>query len=347
MEIYSFESAKIDASNQESPARKAALILVALGKETAIQVAKYLEPELLEKISVEICKIDYISLKTQNETLSSFLNEIENGTIGLTGSEQFIKETLQKAFGHEKALSVMEKVSRKDIGKIYRKLAQKEPENIAEILKGEHIQLVSMVLGNLDPALSARLLKLLPQGMRSEIAAKMAKMDKVRPEDIYNIGHLLLNKIENHFGKGELKKAGGVDTLIDILKHADSKTEKNLLAILEKENPEIAHAVRNRLVSFEDLAGLSNHEIRKILERIPDDPMLSIALQGAKDNLKRLIFSNLSRNRANEIMEIWNNGNELLLKDIDLARSEILRIATVLDAKGEIILKKQKDEWVD
>src|SRR5260370_28030125 len=66
-------------------------------------------------------------------------------------------------------------------------LQKADPQQVAKFIHNEHPQTIALVLSHLNPSQAAGLLILLPPGMRSHVALRMAHLDQIPPETINKI----------------------------------------------------------------------------------------------------------------------------------------------------------------
>ena len=73
MEVYSKEELKRDAGEEElNPQEKAAILLVALGEESAGEVMKYLADYEIEELSQTITELKHLPIELQDMVLEEF-----------------------------------------------------------------------------------------------------------------------------------------------------------------------------------------------------------------------------------------------------------------------------------
>ncbi len=327
--------------------KKAALLLVALGPEQAAEVIRYLPEQYTEKIMEEVSQIKGLKQDEQEKILEDFFYDLSQNEFQSQGGERFAEDILTKAFGPDKASAILQKFAEQDQSHLIRRLEETDTSILSTLLQEEHPQIVTFIMASLTPGKSAKLMQSLPVNMRAEVAKRVAKMDKMAPEALKNFLRKFTGKIEQEEKNHHTQQAGGLESLVQILSHGDSQMEKHLLDEFDKDDPEFAQDLRNRLVTFEILLDLSNHEIRLIMDRIPEDRTLVLALKGADEAIKRHILSNVSRNRARNIHDELSLTGPLPLSDIENARQKVLQIAKRLDNEGYIILRKSQDEWIE
>jgi len=142
------------------------------------------------------------------------------------------------------------------------------------------------------------------------------------------------------------KLPGGIAKLAKILSHADRRTEKKVLEGLRARSPKLADKIRDRLVTFDDLAGMEDRTIQEVLRHL-DSKKLALALRGASADLLRKFLDNMS-SRAGDMLtsEIEAIGPQPRSK-IGEAQQEIMRTLRELESSGRISLTRPDDRYVE
>lgn len=332
--------------NNWSGARKSALLLLSLGEEEATEVLRHLDDKSLESVILEMAQIQSVSKEEKERILSEFRSTMEaSGKIPSSGTEA-AKTLLEKTIGKEKAEVILKKLGKIETQNDFDFLDQVEPQVLFQMLSNESHQVIAVTLSNLDPKKAAEVLKVFPKVDQTQIAFRLATTSKTHPEAIQNIAKILKKRYEER-DKSEYSEAGGAQVLANILNFMDKGIEEHILSELDTGSPDLALQVREQLYTFEDLEKLDQREMRLLIQRLGNDNSLSLALRGAPDTLKALVLSNLSNNRAQDIRDAWDQKPRVTLREINEARSQILALARRLEDAGQIVLKKEKEEYIE
>ena len=106
-----------------------------------------------------------------------------------------------------------------------------DPIQLATSFQNENPQLVALVLAYLRPEKASAVLNNLPPAMQAAVAARIAEMDRTNPEVLAEVERILENKFSSVVSQ-DFSKAGGVESLADILNRADRATEKAIMESL-------------------------------------------------------------------------------------------------------------------
>ncbi|PJZ49437.1 flagellar motor switch protein FliG [Leptospira saintgironsiae] len=330
---------------RDQKVKKAAMLLLSLDKDAAAKALAQLDEKLIEEIVQEMAKIKTISKSEKEEVLLDFQGSLKDLAAESRGGIETARELLQKSLGKEKSENILGKLDRKDTEEDFSFLNDAEPQTLAHLLAPEHTQTIAVTLAFLHPKKAAETLKFLPKELQSKVALRLANTTKTHPDAIRQIAKVLKKKYEQR-DKSEFSEAGGAEALANILNHMDKSLEETILKELEEQSPELASQVREKLYTFEDVLLLNSKEMRQLINRIADDDLIAIALRGASDQIKIHFFEAMSKNRANDILESMDIRGKVTLKEITDARNTVLTALRDLEEIGEIIIKKDSEEFI-
>lgn len=330
---------------QSKGARKAALLLLSLGKDEAAKILSHLDDKMIERIIGEMSKINVITKAEKESILNEFSEAVGDLSTDPRGGKYFAKDILSTSLGEHKAEEIMRKVVRKDEIQDFDFLNEIDSQILSSLLMTEAPQTIAVTLGYIKPNKAAEVLKYLPADLQGKVALKLASTSKTHPEAIIQIAKVLKKKYEER-DKSVLREAGGTQSLADILNHMDKNLEDNILKELNSKSPDLAYQVKDKLYTFEDILNLDIKEMRILINRLGSNDLLVVALRGAGDEMRRHFFNSMSQNRAADIVEEMEHRGKLTLREINLARSEIVRTARSLEEDGLLILKKKKEEFI-
>jgi len=137
----------------------------------------------------------------------------------------------------------------------------------------------------------------------------------------------------------DFTNAGGIQALVDILLSVDRGTEKYIMENLELRDRELAEEIRKRMFVFEDIVTLDNRSIQRFLREV-DNSDLALALKGASEEVKKVIFANMSKRLQEMIKEDMEYMGPVRLRDVENAQQKIVNIIRQLEEAGEIIISR-------
>lgn len=133
------------------------------------------------------------------------------------------------------------------------------------------------------------------------------------------------------------RKVDGVEKLASILNEVDGSTEEAVISQIEKDDADLAEAIRQKMFVFEDLLGVEDKSFREILQNVSND-VVSKALKTATEDMKEKIFGNLSERAAEMLKEDLEVMGPVRLRDVEESQQQVIRVAKKLEAEGRIVL---------
>jgi len=141
------------------------------------------------------------------------------------GGIDYAKEVLQKAFGPEKAMKIIERLISNLQVKPFDFLRQTDPLQLVNFLQSEHPQTVALILSYLEPQLAGRILASLPDDLQVEVVKRVALLERSSPDVIREIEKNLERKLSG-FVSQSFSQVGGVNTAAEIMNSLDRSSEK-------------------------------------------------------------------------------------------------------------------------
>ncbi|MFW6388609.1 MAG: flagellar motor switch protein FliG, partial [Desulfohalobiaceae bacterium] len=225
----------------------------------------------------------------------------------------------------------------------FKDLENFSPNLMAQLLSSEHPQTLALILGHLSPGKAAELIQLLPSGVRAEVMMRLAKLESVPLDMLYEVDNVLQEQLKAMGGEGQ--KVGGVQSVAEILNAVDRSTEEEVLSDIEEESAQMAEDIRELMFVFEDIKDIDDRAVRELLKEISNDD-LTLALKGASEDLQQKFFQNLSERAAGMIQEDLEIMGPVRLSDVENAQRGIVREVRRLEAEGRIVLAGKGGEDV-
>ena len=329
--------------------QKVAALLILLGPTTASEVLKNISDEdLLEQITLEIASLNKVPSDILTDILEEFRALFQASTYISSGGINYAKQLLDLTYGESQAEKMLNKLMTMMNSNPFQFFNEADPGQLATSFQNENPQLIALIMAYLKPEHSAKVLNYLPPETQAQVAMKIADMETTNPEILGEIEKIVENKFSSVMVQ-DFSKAGGIDTLANILNCSDRNTEKNVIELLEVENPSLAEEVRELMFVFEDIINLDDRAIQRILREV-DTKDLALSLKGTKADLKEKIFRNMS-DRAQEMLqdEIEYLG-PVRAREVQEVQTKIIGIIRNLEVFGEIVISRgenNEDELID
>src|SRR3954466_5270082 len=163
-------------------------------------------------------------------------------------------------------------------------------------------------------------------------------MDRTSPEIINEVEQILERKLSSTVTQ-DYTQTGGIEAVVEVLNGVDRSTEKTILDALEIQDPELAEEIRKRMFVFEDVVTLDNRSIQRIVRDCENEDLI-LALKVSSEEVKEVLFRNMSERMAESFREEMEIMGPVRLRDVEEAQSRIVGIIRRLEDSGEIIIAR-------
>lgn len=327
---------------------KAAALLMVLGPQITADILKHLDETSVERLTAEMIKMKSLPESEREELIGDFMIELKKSSKAATGGINRARRIIEESFGEEKADEMIRKIESKDTESAFKFLSELTSDEILALVKDEPSQMISLVLSFMPAKTSGEILKKLPRDRAREAALKLARMKNVSPEAAVAVARALRKRYRAMKStEADEAGAGGIDSLVSILGHMSSESEKKILDSLGITMPKVAEDISERIFTFENIASLSNSEMRLLIDELNDDYLVAFALKGAGDEIKFRFLRNMSQNRATDILEEMERMGAVRLKEVLEYRDAIVEKVRDMEARGAIHLRRNGEEWVE
>ncbi len=324
---------------------KAAIFLVTLGSEISAEIFKHLRDDEIETLTFEIARLETIEPEQKDAVLTEFQELMMAQEFISSGGIDYARELLEKALGSQKAIDVINRLTSSLQVRPFDFIRRTDPGHLLNFIQTEHPQTISLILAYLEPGKAAYILQKLPHDVQSDVAKRIASMDRTSPEVLREVERVLEKKLST-LSSEDFTAAGGVDSIVGILNLVDRTSEKGIIEALEEDSPELAEEIKKKMFVFEDIVLLDDRSIQKVLREV-DGQELAKALKGVDSEVQEKIFKNMSKRAATMLKEDMEYMGPVRLKDVEEAQQKIVSIIRHLEEAGEIIISRgEGDELV-
>ncbi len=325
-------------SKSLSGKQKAANFLIFLGPERSANIFKHMKEEEIEQLTLEIANVRRVQTDRVDDIFQEFFDMcLARQFIG-QGGIAYAKEVLEKAYGTEKTIEIISKISASLQVRPFDFMRKTEPAQLLNFIQGEHPQTIALILAYLDSEKASLILSALPPDRQSEVARRIATMDTTSPEVIKEIENVLERKLSS-LAPQELTNAGGIKAVVEIINRVDRGTEKTIMESLEIQDPELAEEIKKLMFVFEDIVLIDDRSVQRVLRDVETHD-LSLALKGASAEVSQKIFGNMSTRAADMLKEDIQFMGPVRLRDVEEAQQRIVNIIRKLEEVGEIVIAR-------
>jgi len=325
-------------------ARRAAILLTALGVELASEVLKQMRDEEVEKISIEIARLKNVA----SDVVEAVLLEYKDLTMAhdyiTQGGLGFARQALEAAVGARRADDVIMRIEAAMQVSAFHLLQTVETGQLANFLQNEHPQTAALILANLNPRKAADIISNLSDELQNEIMYRLATMGKTSPELLRDIEDVIREQIGSVIGT-ELSATGGIEKVAEILNNTSRSAERSILEGIRDRDNNLANDIKGLMFVFDDLINVNERDLQRLLVEVEQKDLV-MSLKGASPALKEKMLKNVSERAAVMINEEMDLMGPVRVSDVEDAQRKILETAQALEEQEEITLSRSAEDVV-
>ena len=321
-------------------ASRAAVVLLAVGAESAANVLRTMTPFEVQRLSGKMAVVRSLSRDLVLQVLRQFKDVTENNSQVAFDTDDFMQNMLTKAMGAEGASDLLGRLeSTLDMSGI-ETLKRMEPDVLYEMIKGEHPQIVATVMVFLEPGQAASVLKLFPDDLRNELILRIALLEKVQPAALKELNEVM-SRSAGPDADFRRSTVGGVVPTAEILNMLSGGLDKQALKTIYDFNAELADAIQEKMFVFEDFNDIEDRSLQTLLLEVPQETLV-MALKGASPKLREKLFKNMAKRAADGVREDLETRPPVKVQEVEEMQKEVIRIARTLAEEGRMIMERGK-----
>jgi flagellar motor switch protein FliG len=321
-----------------TPIEKASILLVSIGKDHSAELYKYLSEEEVESLTMGIAMLRRVDAETREKVVGEFYEMCLANKFMQEGGIDYARELLNRSMGQARADELIHRLTTSLQVRPFDFIRRADASQILNVIHNEHPQTIALVLSYIEPKQSAQIIAALPSEQKAEIIRRIAGMGSASPDYIREAERVLERKMSS-MGYTDQVQIGGLGTIVEIINSLDRGSEKNILEILDEKDSVLADEIRNNLFVFEDIAKLSGQAVQRVLRDI-NNADLAIALKMATDDVKKIIFSNISKRMQEMIQDDMEVMGPVRVRDVEDAQQRIVSVIRKLESEDEIIVAR-------
>ena len=319
---------------QLTGAERSAIIMLSLGEDHSQRLWQMMDEDEVKEVSQVMSTLGTVSSGLVEKLLVDFVSQM-SGTGSLMGSYESTERLLARMMPEDKVGQIMEEIRGPAGRTMWDKLANVNETVLANYLKNEYPQTVSVVLSKIKPEHAARVLGSLPEEFALEVVQRMLRMESVPKEILDKVEQTL--RVEFMSNLARTAKRDAHEHMAEIFNNFDRQTESRFVTALEERSRDSAERIKALMFTFEDLGKLDPGSIQTLLRHVEKDK-LGLALKGSTDTLRDVFFSNMSERAGKILREDMEAMGPVRLKDVDEAQMRMVNVAKDLANKGEIMI---------
>lgn len=310
---------------------RVAQILVAMGPQRAANMLRELPQDQVKRLAADMATVD-MTPEEAREVLKDFTREFLKRKTAPAGID-LAKEVLSSLYGQEEGGRVardIDPASTRPFGW----MGGLEPHLLAKGLANEPPATIAVALAHLQPSLSARLLRKIPDPKRSDVAMRVASLSSVAPDVVAAIDESLKERVAGALGSSG-QTVEGVNILVEVLTQSSAKIQKAIVESIRGHDEKLAVQIQEQLFVFDDIAMLDDRAVQQVLKSI-ETMDLAFALHSASEEIQDLIFRNLSERARDSLKEEIDYLQSPKAAETKAAKSRIVAVVRELEESGAI-----------
>ena len=324
-----------------STTQRAAVLMLLLGEDQAASIIRYMDPKEVQALGAAMVSVGDISQEAVNAVLDDFIATFKQQTSLGLGTSDYVENVLKAALGEDKAASVLGRINPTSASKGLEILRWMDARSIAEMVQGEHPQVVAIILSVLENGVAADVLSFLPPEARPEIVERVARLETVQPAAMEELEAIMRKQFASRSTSAS-SSFGGVKAAAKIMNLTKVDLESAIMKGVEGLDADLAQAIQDNMLTFADLASVDNRAIQTLLRNIEPD-LLMVALKGADEVVRDKFMSNMSERARAVFLDDMEAKGPMRLSDVEDAQRKIMRQARKLSEAGELMLAAGDD----
>ena len=325
-------------------AQRAAVLMLLLGEQQAAEIIRFLNPKEVQSLGGAMVSVADLSQEAVNVVLDEFVATLKKQTSLGLGTGDYVEKVLKRALGDDKASSVLSRIMPGQGSKGLEILKWMDARSIAEMIRGEHPQVVAIILSVLEHTVAADVLNFLPVEARPEIIQRIASLDTVQPSAMEELEQIMMKQFATN-SSSKSSSFGGIKAAAQIMNSVKVELESAIMSGLSVIDADLMQKIQDNMFTFENLVGVDNRGIQAIM-RTAEPDMLMVALKGAPDYVKDKFLDNMSARARVMFVDDMESKGPLRITEVEEAQKNVMRLARKLSDAGELVLAGGGDGFV-
>ena len=325
-------------------AQRAAVLMLLLGEQQAAEIIRFLNPKEVQSLGAAMVSVADLSQEAVNVVLDEFVATLKKQTSLGLGTGDYVEKVLKRALGDDKASSVLSRIMPGQGSKGLEILKWMDARSIAEMIRGEHPQVVAIILSVLEHTVAADVLNFLPAEARPEIIQRIASLDTVQPSAMEELEQIMMKQFASN-SSSKSSSFGGVKAAAQIMNSVKVELESAIMSGLSVIDADLMQKIQDNMFTFENLVSVDNRGIQAIMRKAEPD-LLMVALKGAPDFVKDKFLDNMSARARVMFVDDMESKGPLRISEVEEAQKNVMRLARKLSDAGELVLAGGGDGFV-
>ena len=307
-----------------------------LGEEEAANVVSHLPPREVQHLGAAMVSVANVSQGAVDMVLDEFVLTMKQQTNLSMGTSDYVQRVFNKALGEDKASSVLNRIIPTRASNGLDILNWMDARSIAEMIRGEHPQIISIIVSFLEHEIAADVLHYLPEDLRADIIMRVAQLETIQPEALEELETIMQKQFTSNSAV-KSSNVGGVNQAAKIMNFTKSDMETQIMGNLMERDEDLTGRIQDNMFVFDNLSGVDARSIQVLIRNIETD-LLMVALKGADDLVKDTFLDNMSKRAGVLFLDDMEAKGPMRISEVEEAQKDILRTARRLSDAGEMML---------
>ena len=157
-------------------AQKAAILLLSFGEEISAEIFKHLTEFEIKRVGSAMSRLGRLEQEDVDKVIDEFYALIQQNKQYFYGGADYTRKIISSAFRGNESEDILEQLEVSSSR--LESLALIEARTLAGFLRNEHPQTMALILAHLDAQKMGETLKLLPQGLYTEVLFRIANLGR-------------------------------------------------------------------------------------------------------------------------------------------------------------------------
>ena len=317
----------MEATPPDGPT-KAALWLLSVGEEVAVQVLGQLEDGEIVQLRERMAAVHRCTPAQITAIQQEFQTLVSRPILAPQSGQVYLRRLMAKAKGEESAQRLLTApVSPAE------PTAPTDAIGLALALATERPQVAAVCLARTKPELAAEVLQQFSEEHRLEVLSRLAGLDSVPTEAAAQLDRALRGHVQVQ--AGPQTEVDGVRAAALLLNEVAPDVAQQMLDVLAKANGDLATGIRRAMFTFEDVAKLDRKGLQALLKETPSDQLL-LALRAAGQDLRAKVFGAMSKRAAAMMQDDLEVMAPARLSEVEKAQQAVVDVALQMRADGRL-----------
>jgi flagellar motor switch protein FliG len=316
-------------------ATKAALVLLALGPDTAALVLRSLTEAEIKRISTRFIAVRQLDLTQWIQVLRAFREASSDQRLLGIDTEQFMDRALQQT-DVERSLGFRNRSLALIDQNALVAIEAFDSDLLHARISDEHPQFIASLLALMDASASAALAACFGDELRNELLLRVALLDRVHSMAIEDLNEALRAIALDPSDKRS--RLGGTKHTAALINAFDEPLDQEAIDRMRAFEPELADRVEAQRFLFEDLLSIPKRSLQTLVMTVGPEE-LALAMQSCSDALRQCLLAAMPAPLAEAVRDAMQTVKQSSASDSRAAQQHMLARGRSLHQEGRIQLK--------